>query len=122
MTVTRVLIVDDAAEVRRDLGTLLKLDPGIQIVGEAADGLEATRRGCALQPEVILMDLEMPVMDGFEATRLIRDLCPGCRVIALTVHDSEDARQRAVLAGVDAFIVKGAPVEVLLNAILDKRE
>ncbi len=64
----------------------------------------------------------MPVMDGYEATRLIRDLCPGCRVIALTVHDSTEARERAVRAGVVAFIVKGAPVEVLLNAILEKWE
>jgi DNA-binding NarL/FixJ family response regulator len=67
------------------------------------------------------MDLEMPVMDGYEATRQIKSQNPACRVIALTIHDYEAARQRAAQAGVDAFIVKGAPVEMLVRAISEKR-
>ena len=117
MTAIRVLIVDDTAQVRRDLRTVLTLAGDIEIVGEATNGLEAVRLAEALQPEVILMDLEMPVMDGYEAACQIKARWPVCRVIALTVHDYEAARQRASQVGVDVFIVKGAPVETLVQAI-----
>jgi DNA-binding NarL/FixJ family response regulator len=122
MTATRVLIVDDTAQVRLDLRTLLPLAGDIEIVGEAANGLEAVRLAEVLQPEVILMDLEMPVLDGYEATCQIKARWPACRVIALTVHDYEAARQRASQAGVDAFIVKGAPVGKLVQAISKRGE
>jgi DNA-binding NarL/FixJ family response regulator len=119
MTALKVLIVDDVAQVRRELGNILPLVGDIEIVGEAADGREAIRQAEALQPQVILMDLEMPVMDGYEATRQIKAQCPACRVIALTVHAYEAARQKADRAGVDAFVVKGAPVQTLVQAILE---
>ena len=121
----RVLIVDDVTQVRQDLRTLLTLageaqhEPAIEIVGEAADGLEAVSQALRLQPEVILMDLEMPGMDGFLATRQIKLQRPACRVIALSVHAYDAARQKALQAGVDAFIVKGDPLEILLQAILE---
>jgi DNA-binding NarL/FixJ family response regulator len=142
MTAIRVLIVDDAPQVRQDLRTVLMLageaerehpaDPEhpanedhsekkqqtIEIVGEAGDGLQAISKAEILQPEVVLMDLEMPVLDGYEATRRIKSLCPTCRVLALSVHDYEAARQKAFQAGVDDFIVKGVPMETLLQAIL----
>jgi len=140
MTAVRILIVDDVPQVRQDLYTVLMLagDAGrehpedkshqadggrsIEIVGEAENGLQAISQVEILQPEVILMDLEMPVLDGYEATRRIKSLCPACRVLALSVHDYEEARRKAFQAGVDDFIVKGVPVETLLQAILERKE
>lgn len=119
MDAVRVLIVDDVPQVRQDLRTLLPLVGDIKIVGEAADGAEAVRLVNILQPEVILMDLEMPVLDGYEAARQIKTRCPTCRVIALTIYDHEAVWQRASEAGVDDFIVKGAPLERLVEAIVE---
>src|SRR5512139_1947253 len=95
LTRRRVLIADDNPQVRHELRTLLPLAGEIEVVGEAADGHEAIRLAQALRPEVILMDLEMPVLDGYEATRQIKAGAPSCRVVALSVHCYEAARQRA---------------------------
>ena len=113
----QVLIVDDSPQVRQELRTLLTLAGDIEIVGEATDGLEAVRLAEALQPDVILMDLEMPVMDGYEAALQIKSRWPACRVVALTVHGYETARQKASQSGVDVFLVKGVSVETLVQAI-----
>lgn len=121
MTATRVLIVDDIASVRRDLRTLLTLSGELEIVGEAANGAEAVRLTESLKPDVALMDLEMPVMDGYEATRRIKSRFP-CKVVALTVHDYESARMKAKQSGVDAFLVKGAPLESILQTISKRKE
>lgn len=120
LTRRRVLIADDNLQVRQELRTLLPLAGDIEIVGEAADGQEAVRLVQALQPEVVLMDLEMPVLDGYEATRQIKASSPSCRVVALTVHGYEAARQQAIEAGADLFLVKGAAVESLIQAISDR--
>ena len=118
----RVLIVDDVSQVRQELRTMLTLSSDVEIVGEAANGLEAIRQAEALQPEVILMDLEMPVLDGYQATEQIKNQQPSRRIVALTVHGYEEARQRALQAGVDAFIVKGESLENLVQAILERKE
>jgi DNA-binding NarL/FixJ family response regulator len=117
MTAIRVLIVDDVPGVRQDLRTFLSLAGDIEIVGEARDGREAVRLVEALCPQVILMDLEMPLMDGFEAAREIKVLQPSCRVVALTIHGGETERHQAFQAGMADVIVKGAPLDVLLQAI-----
>jgi DNA-binding NarL/FixJ family response regulator len=122
LTGRRVLIADDNAQVRQELRTLLPLAGDIEIVGEAADGREAIRLTQTLQPEVVLMDLEMPFLDGYEATRQIKAGFPSCRVVALTVHGYEAARQEASQSGVDVFLVKGVSVETLVQAISDRRE
>jgi DNA-binding NarL/FixJ family response regulator len=114
----RILIVDDSLQVRRELRTLLPLAGDLEVVGEAADGEEAIRLAEALRPHVILLDLQMPVLDGYEAARRIKDRWPACRVVALTVHDDEPTRQKASRAGVDVFLVKGAPLGTLVAAIL----
>jgi DNA-binding NarL/FixJ family response regulator len=113
----RVLIVDDMEEVRQDLNTFLTLAGDLEIVGEARDGLEAVRLAETLQPQVVLMDLEMPVMDGYTATRQIKAGQPSCRVIALTIHAGQAEQDRAVSAGADSLIVKGASLDTLMEAI-----
>lgn len=116
----RLLIVDDIAEVRADLRTLLTLAGGIEIVGEATDGLQAILLAQSTHPDVILMDLEMPVMDGYTAARRIKSILPACRVIALTVHYYPEARLKALQSGADALVVKGASLANLLEEIFKK--
>ena len=113
----RILIVDDSPQVRQELRTLLPLAGDLEVVGEAADGLEAIRLTESLRPHVILLDLQMPVLDGYGAARQIKDRWPACRVVALTVHDDPTARRKANAAGVDEFLVKGAPLGALVDAI-----
>ena len=122
MAATRILIVDDVPQVREELRTLLSLAGDIEIVGEATNGMDAIRRAEAIWPEVVLMDLEMPILDGYEATRQIKAHDPSCRVVALTVHGYEDAREKAIQAGVDAFVIKGAPLQMLVQAISERKE
>ncbi len=117
MNEIRVLIVDDIERVRQDLSTFLTLAGDIEIVGEAANGLEAIQMAKALQPQVILMDLEMPVLDGYQATRQIKRQQPACRVIVLSIHGGNAEQQGVLQAGADDFIVKGASLETLLQAI-----
>jgi len=117
MTTQRLLIVDDVPQVRKELRTLFSLAGEVDVVGEAGNGLEAIRLADALQPDVILMDLEMPVLDGYEAAQQIKERWPQCKVIALTIHGYEAARTKAAQAGVDAFVVKGAPVETIIQMI-----
>jgi DNA-binding NarL/FixJ family response regulator len=117
MSSIKVLIVDDVVRVREDLRTLLSLAGDIQIVGEAGDGNEAVRHSEILQPEVVLMDLEMPLLNGLEATRQIKSRQPGCRVIVLTIHGDQIERNRAFSAGADCFLEKGTPLHTLLAAI-----
>jgi DNA-binding NarL/FixJ family response regulator len=117
MTDIRVMIVDDVERVRQDLCTLLTLAGDFEVVGQARNGREAIQQARALQPDVILMDLEMPDLDGYEAARQIKAHAPACRLVALTVHGSEAAQQKAFQAGMDDFVVKGAPLETLVHAL-----
>ena len=113
----KILIVDDSEQVRQDLRTALGLMEGLEIVGEAADGLEALHQAERLNPDVVLMDLEMPRMDGFEATRQIKDRCLARGVVALTIYAEDSARSLADRAGVDAFVEKGASIQTLSEII-----
>jgi DNA-binding NarL/FixJ family response regulator len=117
----RVLIVDDVDRVRQDLRTFLTLTGDISIVGEARNGCEAIQLAEALCPDVVLMDLEMPVMDGYAAAHEIKARGLACRVIALTIHAGEAEQQQALRAGMADVIVKGAPLEMLLQAIRTRR-
>ncbi len=118
----RVLIVDDVPEVRHGLHTLLPLlgetlKQSLEIVGEAGNGHEAIDQSAALNPEVVLMDLEMPEMDGYAATRAIKARHPSIADVALTVHSDPESRRKAREAGVDELIEKGAPTSLLVQAI-----
>lgn len=118
----RVVIADDRAQVRRELRAILPLAGDIEVVGEAANGLEAVQLVAALRPQAVLLDLEMPIMDGYQAAARIKAICPACRVIALTIHGDETARQRAAGSGFDAFVVKGAPIAALVETLSIAKE
>jgi DNA-binding NarL/FixJ family response regulator len=113
----RILVVDDLARVREGLRTVLELEEDLEVVGEAADGFEAVQLAERLSPDIVLMDLEMPGLDGFEATWQIkhRDLARG--VVVLTIHSDIHSRQRAASMGADVFVEKGTPPEELIEAI-----
>jgi len=113
----RVLLVDDAIPVRQELRQLLELAGGIQIVAEAGNGLDAVRLAAKAAPDVVIMDLEMPLLDGLGATRRIKAHCPAPRVVVLSVHAGQTVEEDARAAGADAFIVKGTDYRILVNAI-----
>lgn len=117
MEMITILIVDDTIRVREELKTVLQLVEGLVIVGEATNGVEALQLTEELNPDVVLMDLEMPGLDGFEATRQIKQRDPAQAVIVQTLHESDDDRRRANEAGADAFVVKGSGSEKLAEAI-----
>ena len=112
-----ILVVDDADEVRRDLRTILELTPDLAVAGEATNGLEAVTLAEQLRPDVVLMDLRMPGLDGFEATQMIKRRGLAGAVVILTIYGEEDQRARAAALGADAFVEKAAGVERLLAAI-----
>ncbi len=111
----RLLLVDDNAEVREGLRVMLELSEGIEVVGMAGEGWEALKLAEECLPDVVLMDIRMPAMDGLEATRLIKLLRPEIRVIALTLYQSY--RDDALAAGAEAVLVKGCPMTELLEAV-----
>ena len=117
MTV-RVLIVDDQALVRAGFKMILESEPDIEIVGEAEDGLQAVEVSAELQPDVVLMDIRMPNLDGLEATRRILDR-PGetTRVLMLTTFDLDEYVYEALRAGASGFMLKDTPPEQLISAI-----
>jgi two-component system response regulator DegU len=114
----RVLLVDDMPQVLNELHQLLELTGLIEIIAEARNGAEAVRLAAELAPDAIVMDLEMPGMDGYEATRQIKQHQPSPRVVILSVHAGPVEQERARAAGADGFVEKGANYEVLVNAIL----
>jgi DNA-binding NarL/FixJ family response regulator len=113
----RVMLVDDHDVVRSGFKSLLETFPEIEIVAEAADGQQALDRAAETNPDVILMDISMPVMDGMEATRLIRQQLPHCKVVALTVHEDKQFLVEILSAGANGYITKRAPAEEVITAI-----
>ena len=108
MTLPRLLVVDDHQMLREALVELL-VQAGFEVAGEAADGADAVALAKRLEPDVVLMDLRMPVLGGLDATRLIRDACPATQVVLLTAFESPALQQQAEDAGCFAYLVKGAP-------------
>lgn len=109
-----VLIADDHPVVRQGLASFLNLQPDIELVGQAADGREAVEKAVDLIPDVVLMDLEMPVLDGIEAIRRIRASCPSTKVVALTSYSDEGRLFAAVKAGAAGYLLKDThPGEIL---------
>ncbi|MCC6269976.1 MAG: response regulator transcription factor [Microbacteriaceae bacterium] len=117
MTRTRVLVADDHPVVRGGIVALLGTADDIEVVGEAATGLEAVERAVGLEPDVVLMDLRMPGLDGDEATARILSERPGIRVLILTTYESDDSILTAIEAGASGYLLKAAPQEELLAGI-----
>ncbi len=117
----RVLIVDDAPQVRRDLCLLLQLSSEVEVVGEAANGQEAIHQAEMLHPDVVIMDINMPILDGFQATRHIKKHEFAKRVVILSVHSEPEDIDRAIEAGADIFIEKGSPYATLMESILSNK-
>lgn len=113
----RVLIVDDRPAVRQGLKIRLTLEPDVEVVGEAGDGAEAISLAESLQPNVVLMDIRMPGMDGVSATAALRTVAPGSAVVILSLYDDARTRARAKEAGAAAFVAKHRMEEALLGAI-----
>jgi len=113
----RLLVADDQALVRGALAALLELEPDIDVVGAAADGEEALRLAVALTPDVCLMDIQMPGIDGIEATRRLREASPATRVLIVTTFARPGYLRDALEAGASGFMVKDAPAEQLADAV-----
>ena len=113
----RVLIADDHAIVRIGLVALLETDSDIEVVGEADDGEVAVRKALKLKPDVVVMDLMMPVLDGIAATRELRERLPSAKVLALTTSSVSDDLQRAIDAGASGVVTKSSVGTRLLSAI-----
>lgn len=117
MTAVRVLVVDDQRLVREGIASLLTIQPGIEVVGTAANGHEAIDLAAAQTPDVVLMDVRMPKMDGVEATAHLTRHTPTCRVIMLTTFDDEDYVVRALQAGAAGYLLKDLPAAELAEAV-----
>jgi NarL family two-component system response regulator LiaR len=113
----RVLVVDDHAVVREGLRTFLELQDGIEVAGEAADGEEAIEAAERLRPDVVLMDLVMPALDGLAAMRALRERVPGARVIVLTSFADDDKLLPALRAGAAGYLLKNAEPQELARAV-----
>lgn len=113
----RVLVADDQALIRRGMSLMLSLEPDIEVVGEAVDGVEAVSMAARLKPDVVLMDLNMPRLGGVAATRAITQGRPDTQVLVLTTFDSDDMVFEAVRAGARAYLLKDAGEEDLLDAV-----
>ncbi len=113
----RVLIADDHPRSRDGLRALLATSPQLKVIGEAVDGQEAVRLVGKYQPDVVLMDDQMPVMDGLEAVRHIKGHWPEIKVLMLSLSNVH--RKQALAAGADGLLVKGGPVEKLWEAIFN---
>jgi DNA-binding NarL/FixJ family response regulator len=115
--VIRVVIADDQALVRAGFAMILGAQADIEVVGEATDGVQAVERVQALRPDVVLMDIRMPIVDGIEATRRLAASCPGPRVLMLTTYDLDEYVYQALRAGASGFILKDVPPAELVRSV-----
>jgi two-component system response regulator NreC len=113
----KIVIAEDHTILREGLRALLSSSPGLEIVGEAEDGLGAIQCARSVKPDLVLMDLSMPRMNGMDAIREIKNLCPGTKILALTVHKAEEYVLASLQAGADAYVLKDATHSELMVAI-----
>jgi DNA-binding NarL/FixJ family response regulator len=112
-----VLLADDHHLLREGLATLIRKQPDIQVIGEASDGQEAVDLALRFQPDVVLMDITMPILSGVDATRSIKKALPRASVIGLSMHDGEEAAAAMRDAGASAYLLKTGSAEALIDAI-----
>lgn len=116
-TTVRVLVVDDQQLIRDGIASLLSIRAGITVVGTAADGRQAVAKAVELRPDVVLMDVRMPELDGVEAVAVLRGRMPECRVVMLTTFDDEEYVVQALRAGASGYLLKDLPAEELAQAV-----
>lgn len=116
-TKIRVLVADDHPLIRQGLAQVLEMESDIEIVGEAGNGQECVEKAVALKPDVVMVDINMPVMNGLEASRAIKEVLPDVGVLILTIHDADEYLLEAVRSGVDGYVLKDVDPSVLVQAI-----
>jgi DNA-binding NarL/FixJ family response regulator len=114
---TRILVADDHFVVRMGLIALVNIEPDMEVVGEAADGIEAVEMFGKLNPDLVLMDLRMPIKDGIEATAEIRRKYPNARILMLTTYDGDTDIHRAIQAGAQGYVLKKSTRDKLIPAL-----
>jgi len=117
MNKIRILLADDHTILRSGIRAILEDEPGFVVVGEAENGRSAVTMACQVEPDVVIMDIAMPLLNGLEATRQIKRQCPGVRVLILTMHDNEEYIRQVLEAGAMGYILKDAAAKELINAI-----
>ncbi len=117
MNIVKIMLVDDHDIVRTGLKTYLETQPGLQVIAEASSGEEATPIALSTRPDVVIMDITMPGVDGLVATRRLKEKLPGCHVLALTVHEDKQYLFEMLAAGASGYITKQAAAEELVSAI-----
>ena len=113
----KILLVDDHALMRQGLRLRLGIEPDLNVIGEADNGITALAKARLLHPDVVIMDINMPEMNGITAAQLMNKSSPNCAIVLLSLFDSDQMRQQAQDAGVKAFITKNSSTDPLLNAI-----
>jgi two-component system, NarL family, nitrate/nitrite response regulator NarL len=113
----RILVVDDHEAVRRGVCALAQTLDGVEVCGEAENGLEAIDKARELRPDLVVLDITMPVVDGFKAARLIRDILPEASILLLSMHDGAKLRHVAMSVGAHGFVCKDQGIGVLKQAI-----
>ncbi len=114
----RVLVADDQTLFRTGLASLLAADGRVEVVGQAVDGVEAIKQALRLKPDVVLMDIKMPNMDGIEATRQIREKVPGCNVLVLTTFETDSQVIQALKAGASGYVPKDSSASAIISSIV----
>ena len=117
MTKTHILLAEDHVILREGIRAILTMDPELEVIGEAGDGMQAVVMARELQPDLVLMDLSMPLLNGTEATRQIKQRFPQIRVIVMTVHKTDEHVRASLHAGADAYLLKEESHRELLTAI-----
>ena len=113
----RIVLVEDQTILRQSLRVLVEAEPDLEVVGEAGDGGEGVRQAELLRPDVVVMDVSMPQMDGVQATEAIRRAFPDVKVVILSVHETRGHVRRALQAGASGYVVKRSAAEVLIQAL-----
>lgn len=116
--VARILVVDDQMLFRTGLCSLLAAEPRVNVIGQAADGAEAVKEAIRLRPDVILMDLRMPNVDGIEATRQVVERVPGTKVLILTTFESDSQVLQALKAGASGYVLKDSSATAIVNSVV----
>ncbi len=117
MQITRTLIVDDDGSFRRRVKGLLASERDIEVIGEAGDGQEAILKARELEPDLVLMDVRMPGMNGVNATRQLKNEMPELKVLILTIFDLQEYREAAMASGASGYVIKKSLIEELMPAI-----